>query len=93
MNRDEAPPYVDHSTGPVRTETQTKQAGAPRATVWILGASILLALIIGGMLLSNTDEVPPSTQRSTTEQSAPAQAPEGVQPVTPAQPASPPTNQ
>jgi hypothetical protein len=94
MNRDEAVPYSQRNDGqgPVRNEIQTKQAGAPRATVWILGFSILLALLVGGMMLSNTDEVPPSVDRAPIENTAPA--PEGVQPVTPAQPAAPPqTNQ
>lgn len=93
MNRDEAAPYTQHNDGrgPVRSEMQTRQAGAPRATVWILGFSILLALLVGGLMLSNTDEVPPSVERAPIENTAPA--PEATQPATPAQPGQPQTNQ
>jgi hypothetical protein len=35
--------------------------------LWILLVSILLAAIVGFMLLSNTDEYPPSTQRNNVE--------------------------
>ena len=53
---------------PVRTtETKAKQAGPPRVTLWVLLVSILLAAIVGIMLLSNTDEFPPSTQRNEVE--------------------------
>jgi hypothetical protein len=63
-------------------ETKVKQAGPPRVTLWVLLASLLLAAIVGFMLLSNTDEYPPSTQRNPVEnapvsgsQPAPAEAP------------------
>jgi flagellar basal body-associated protein FliL len=49
------------------TETKAKQGGAPRVTLWILLVSILLAAIVGFMLLSNTDEYPPSAQRNNVE--------------------------
>jgi hypothetical protein len=75
---------------PVRsTETKVKQGGPPRVTLWVLLVSILLAAIIGVMLLSNTDEFPPSTQRNPVEnnpvsgsQPAPPQAQPDTQPKT-----------
>jgi hypothetical protein len=86
---------TQHVEAPVRTsETRAKQGGAPRVTLWIMLASIALAAIIGFMLLTNTDEFPPSTQRNPVENSpvsgsqpAPQQAP-GQTPN-----ASPPTQQ
>jgi hypothetical protein len=67
---------------PVRNETKAKQGGPPRVTLWILLASVALAAIIGFMLLSNTDEFPPSAERNPVEnnpvsgsQPAPPQAP------------------
>lgn len=53
---------------PMRSnENKIKQGGPPRVTLWIMLASIALAAIIGFMLLSNTDEFPPSTQRNPVE--------------------------
>jgi hypothetical protein len=69
------------------TETKVKQAGPPRVTLWILLASVLLAALVGFMLLTNTDEFPPSTQRNPVE-NAPVS---GSQPTPPT--ASPETRQ
>jgi hypothetical protein len=69
------------------TETKVKQAGPPRVTLWILLTSIVLAALVGAMLLTNTDEYPPSTQRNPVE-NAPVS---GSQPTPPA--ASPQTQQ
>lgn len=65
---------------PVRSETKVKQAGPPRVTLWVLLISILLAAIVGTMLLTNTDEFPPSTQRNPVENSPVS----GSQPTPPA---------
>jgi hypothetical protein len=81
---------MHHNTDvdPVRTtETRVKQAGPPRVTLWVLLVSIVLAAIVGTMLLTNTDEFPPSTQRNPVE-NAPVS---GSQPAPPA--ASPQTRQ
>lgn len=67
---------------PVRSETKVKQGGPPRVTLWVLLVSILLAAIVGAMLLTNTDEFPPSTQRNPVENN----------PVSGSQP-TPPTSQ
>ena len=71
---------------PARMETKVKQAGPPRVTLWVLLASVLLAAIVGAMLLTNTDEYPPSTQRNQVEnapvsgsQPTPPEAPAGQQ--------------
>ncbi len=61
------------TAGPVRTETQAKQGTGPRIMVWVLLFSILLAIIIGGVLLSNTKEIAPGT----------AQTPAATQPESP----------
>jgi hypothetical protein len=66
-------------------ETRVKQAGPPRITLWVLLASVLLAALVGAMLLTNTDEYPPSTQRNPVE-NAPVS---GSQPTAPQAPASP----
>lgn len=80
--------HPNTDTQPVRrTETQVKQAGAPRVTLWILLASILLAAVVGAMLLTNTDEFPPSAERNPVE-NAPVS---GSQPTPPT--ASPQTQQ
>jgi hypothetical protein len=42
----------------------------PRVTVWVALVTLLVCLIIGGMILTDTDEVPPSDYRAT-EQGAP----------------------
>jgi len=49
------------------TETRVKQGGPPRVTLWIMLASVALAAIIGLMLLTNTDEFPPSAERNPVE--------------------------
>jgi hypothetical protein len=77
-----------HAQAPVgANETKVKQGGPPRVTLWIMLASIALAAIIGFMLLSNTDEFPPSTQRNPVENNPVS----GSQPATPE--ASPQTRQ
>jgi hypothetical protein len=66
---------------PMRTpETKVKQGGPPRVTLWVLLVSIALAALIGIMLLSNTDEFPPSTQRNPVENNPVS----GSQPAPPA---------
>lgn len=60
------------------TETKARQ-GAPGYTIWVLLASVALAAVVGAMLLFNTDEFPPSTQRNPVE-NAPVS---GSQPTTP----------
>lgn len=63
------------------TATKVRQGGAQSMTLWILLVSVLLAALVGFMLLTNTDEFPPSTQRNPVEnapvsgsQSSPPQA-------------------
>lgn len=70
-----------------QSETKVKQGGPPRMTLLILLTSIALAAIVGVMLLTNTDEYPPSTQRNPVENqpvsgnrpSPPAAAPQTLQ--------------
>lgn len=69
------------------SETRVRQGGQSRLNFWVLIGSLLLLALIGGMLLTNTDEYPPSTQRNPVENS-PTQ---GSQPAPP--PASPQTRQ
>ena len=79
---------MDHNTTPQPVgsmETKVKQAGPQRITLWVLLASVLLAALVGAMLLTNTDEYPPSAQRNPVE-SAPVS---GSQPTAPQAPASP----
>jgi hypothetical protein len=67
---------------PTRTNTtRARQGGPTRVTLWILMASVALAAIIGFMLLTNTDEFPPSTERNPVENN----------PVSGSQPAPPQT--
>lgn len=61
------------------SETKVKQGGPPRVTLWIMLVSIALAAIVGLMLLTNTDEFPPSTQRNPVENNPVS----GSQPTTP----------
>ena len=66
-------PHPEHDTGaPVPAEMQDTRGGRPRIAVWVILVSALLCLVIGGMILTDTDEVPPSELRS-----APQVAPEG----------------
>lgn len=85
----------NHPDGPVRGETRAKQAGGPRLTLWVLIGSLILAVGVGAMMLTNTDEVPPSTTRAVEDApnagAAPTAPATEAQPDT--QPASPPTNQ
>jgi len=64
---------------PSTTETRVKQGGPSRLNFWVLIGSLLLLALIGGMLLTNTDEFPPSERRNPVE-NAPAQ---GSQPAPP----------
>ena len=48
-----------------RTDVQARQGGRAKVTVWILLFSLLLAILIGGVLLSNTDEIRETGQTST----------------------------
>jgi hypothetical protein len=73
---------AQNTQGATRFETKAKQGGPPRVTLWVLLASILLAALVGAMLLTNTDEFPPSTQRNQVEN----------QPVSGNQPAPPSTS-
>lgn len=61
QNRQQGQP--PHSDGPKYKDVPVKQGGRSKVTVWVLLFSILLAIIIGGVLLSNTDEL----QRNTTQ--------------------------
>jgi hypothetical protein len=57
IDRDrETAPHHD-GAGPKRTEVQAKQGTGPRVMIWVLLLSLLLAIIIGGSLLTNTDEL------------------------------------
>lgn len=57
--------------GPVRTEVQAKQAGAPKLTLWVLLGSLALAAIVGAMLMTDTHEVPPSGEPRSAVEGAP----------------------
>jgi hypothetical protein len=57
MNTDHNTASHDHDAGPVRTEVQAKQGTGPRIMVWVLLFSVLLAIIVGGTLLSNKEEL------------------------------------
>ena len=59
--------YDPRGSGQTTTETKAKQGGPQRMTLWVLLASVLLAALVGVMLLTNTDEYPPSTQRNPVE--------------------------
>jgi hypothetical protein len=48
---------------PTPTEMRASQTGRPRMTIWVLLLSLLVCLVIGGMILTDKDEVPPSTNR------------------------------
>lgn len=45
------------NTGPVRSETQTKQGTGPQIMIFVLLFSLLLAIVVGGVLFSNTDQI------------------------------------
>ncbi len=88
MQHDKPQNYIkESSTGPIRSGAKTKQAGGPRSMVWVVALSILLSLIVGIMVFTNTDEVPPSDPRGAIG-SSPGQ---GAQPNAPT--AEPRTNQ
>jgi hypothetical protein len=62
---------AEYETGtPVPQDLQAGRAGMPRVTVWVALVTLLVCLVIGGMILTDTDEVPPSDYRGT-EQAAP----------------------
>lgn len=61
------------------TETKAKQGGPQRMTLWVLMGSVLLAALVGAMLLTDTDEYPPSAQRNPVE-NAPASGPQPAPP-------------
>lgn len=62
---------AEHETGtPVPRHLQARRAGVPRITLWVALVTLLVCLVIGGMVLTDTDEVPPSDYRGT-EQVAP----------------------
>ena len=68
--------------GPVRSEVQTKQAGGPSMTIWVLIASIAFAIIVGGMLFTGADEVAPN-RPAAVESPANPPANSGSAPTTP----------
>jgi hypothetical protein len=75
MNTDHNPASHEHEAGPVRTEVQAKQGAGPRIMIWVLLFSLLLAIIVGGTLLSNRDELGAKsngTPAAVQEQQAPA---------------------
>jgi hypothetical protein len=73
--------YIDAQ--PTRdSAAKVRQGGTTRVTLWILIASVALAAIVGLMLLTNTDEFPPSQQRNPIESA----------PVSGSQPAPAPTS-
>ena len=61
--------------GPVRSEVQAKQGGAPRLTVWVLVASLVLAVIVGAMLFTGADEVAPNRPAAVESPANPGAAP------------------
>ena len=61
--------------GPVRSEVQTKQGGAPRLTVWVLVASLALAAIVGALLFGGADEVAPNRPAAVENPANPGAAP------------------
>jgi hypothetical protein len=62
---------AEYETGtPVPEDLQARRAGMPRMTLWVALVTLLVCLVIGGMILTDTDEVPPSDYRAT-EQAAP----------------------
>jgi len=67
MDRSEMRMDRNEGHGPVRTEVQAKQGGAPKLTLWVLLGSLALAVIVGVMLMTDTYEVPPSEPRSAVE--------------------------
>jgi hypothetical protein len=64
------PKQAPHPEGSTHREVPVKQGGRSRITVWVLLFSILLAIIIGGVLLSNTDELQQNTTQSAPSNSA-----------------------
>jgi len=74
--------------GPVRSEVQTKQGGAPSLTIWVLIGSLALAIIVGTMLFTGADEVAPN-RPAAVENPANPPANSGSTGSTPAQPAAP----
>jgi hypothetical protein len=62
---------AEHETGtPVPHELRSRGIGMPKITLWVALVTLLVCLVIGGMILTDTDEVPPSDYRAT-EQAAP----------------------
>jgi len=44
---------------PVRSDVEASQGGRQRYTVWVLLLSVLLAVLVGTALLSNTEDLDP----------------------------------
>ena len=61
--------------GAERSEVQAKQGGAPRLTVWVLVASLALAVIVGAMLFTGADEVAPDRPSAVESPANPGAAP------------------
>ena len=81
--------------GPVRSEVQAKQGGAPSLTIWVLMGSLALAIIVGAMLFTGADEVAPNRPAAVDNPANPpansGSAP--TQPNTGSAPTQPNTNQ
>jgi hypothetical protein len=62
---------AEHETRtPVPQDLQARRGGPPRMTLWVVLVTLLVCLVVGGMILTDTDEVPPSDYRAN-EQAAP----------------------
>ena len=55
MNRNGAPPRKQRRL--IRSAIQARQGTGPRVMIWVLLFSILLAVIVGGVLLSGPGEI------------------------------------
>jgi hypothetical protein len=65
-------PASRHGTrAPVPDELRAERSGPPKVTVWAVLLALLVALIVGWMVVTDKDEVPPSDYR------APQTAPNG----------------
>lgn len=60
MNKpdDEKTPGTENDA-PVRSDVEASQGGRQRYTVWVLVLSVLMAVLIGTALLSNTEDLDP----------------------------------
>ena len=75
MDRNEAMMDRNDGRGPIRTEVQAKQGGAPRLTMWVLAGSLALAAIVGAMLFTGADEIAPNRPAAVESPANPGAAP------------------